>query len=336
MSRPPKTRLQKKKQATLHAFVGKESQGSEMGDNGKNKVDQKATSTETPQGQGHSEQNGARSEVHVEPSSTEIMAAINSFRKEFNGRMDEVKGDLEGVKKNLGELNKTCADTVLRVQELERSLQFSQNTIEDNKAKLTEHDAQFKTLERQILRLDGVKRDLETQILNLERHSRDYNVRINGVKQTLGPGEDCRSLVADTIVSCGWSGCSKEEVCGMIENAHRTGKLNEHGERQIIARFYCRPDRNAILGEARKKWNAEGPKIFADMIKADFDAKKKASGFMKEAYERGHKVIFRRGEMWVDGKKRPIPDEAAVAEALSKLPKPAAQGKEKDAAPELQ
>lgn len=46
---------------------------------------------------------------------------------------------------------------------------------------------------------------------------------------------------------------------------------------------------------------------------------------MSQAYTRVHKVSFRRGEIFVNGKKTLIPDEGGLDAALATLPKPPEQ-----------
>ena len=231
--------------------------------------------------------------------------------------MTEMKGELTGMKTSIEKLSATTAETVKKVTELEKSVEFAHTATTTNKTKLDEHETRLKEVEKQLGALATQNRTLETQILNLERHSREFNVRINGTKPK--EDEDCRLVVANIIVDNGWSDLPVGEVGNMLENAHRTGKPKDSGERQLIARFYCRPDRNAILRAARKKWTAGGPKIFPDMVKQDFDLKKKAAPFMTKAFEQGHKVQFRNGGMFINGKKHRIPEEENIDSELQKL-----------------
>ncbi len=43
------------------------------------------------------------------------------------------------------------------------------------------------------------------------------------------------------------------EVAKLVEHAHPLGRKDENGKMTIIARFYSRPVRNAIVEKAKKK-----------------------------------------------------------------------------------
>ena len=87
--------------------------------------------------------------------------------------------------------------------------------------------------------------------------------------------------------------------------------------RHIIARLHIQVFKNSILEKARRFQIGEGEEmkavnIFADLTKEDFILKKRALPVMRNAHEAGHKFLFQRGQLFINGQRVKIP-EAKVA-----------------------
>lgn len=91
-----------------------------------------------------------------------------------------------------------------------------------------------------------------------------------------------------------------------LEIAHPLGKA-QHGKFNIIAKFYARPDRQAVIRAARAKQLAGADKVTEDLIKYDFERKKHAFPLMQKAFEKGQRVKFSKGKLIIEGKEVPVP-----------------------------
>ena len=106
-----------------------------------------------------------------------------------------------------------------------------------------------------------------------------------------------------------------EESLKTIEVAHPIGATQTRdGGQQLIARFFNRNHRNMVVQKAKSTINKGGAppgnklRVVEDMIKADFELKRRAYKQMKEAYEKGKKTRFTKGKLFMDGVVVPIAD----------------------------
>ena len=77
----------------------------------------------------------------------------------------------------------------------------------------------------------------------------------------------------------------------------------------IIAKFYSRPYREAVVRRAKaKKEFKDVVKITEDLTKADMDLKRRAFPQMQKAYEEGKRVRFQKGKLIIEGQEVPIED----------------------------
>ena len=79
----------------------------------------------------------------------------------------------------------------------------------------------------------------EEKLIDGERHSRCFNVRLLGARELAD--EDFINITWDQIALTG----------NIIENAHSTGTPSNDNPRYVIARFYSRVTRCAVLRAAR-------------------------------------------------------------------------------------
>ena len=120
--------------------------------------------------------------------------------------------------------------------------------------------------------------NLQSQVLDLERYTRGYNIRIFGVNES--QGDVCKEKV-DRILA------DKFAVESAIENAHRTGKAESGRPRPIIARFYSRFTRRAVMRVAKEKLHNTNIRFVDDLTKMDLEEKNRLKPFMAELY---HKI----------------------------------------------
>ncbi|XP_071959990.1 uncharacterized protein [Antedon mediterranea] len=135
-------------------------------------------------------------------------------------------------------------------------------------------------------------KSLENEVLSLERYTRSFNLRFGGIAEN--PEEVC-TITIDKIISSHF----KKRV--PIENAHRIGRKGPK-PRHIIVRFQARPDRTDILKMARSCLKDSDIFVTDDLPYKDLNSKKQFKGIMKTAYEKGDRVLFKKGSLYINGK----------------------------------
>ena len=89
---------------------------------------------------------------------------------------------------------------------------------------------------------------------------------------------------------------------GVIEFAHRTGKLTKDRPRYIIARFYNRDVRGNVMRAARKKLEHTPLRLIDDLTREDMAAKQRVRPFIEELHEINRRPSFRNGRLYAEGK----------------------------------
>ncbi len=153
----------------------------------------------------------------------------------------------------------------------------------------------FKTPARQM------QRTMQEKFNEVERRSRLWGIRIKGVKG-LKEVKDYNQKLAEILTQHNVGPFDTvEKNLSIIEIAHPIGKEGD----QLIARLHSRVHRNIVVQKAKRTMNAEagadGTRIVEDMIKSDFELKRKAFKQMKDAHEAGRRVRFVKGKLWIEG-----------------------------------
>lgn len=197
--------------------------------------------------------------TNPEPSLMDVLVAIKSL---------DYKVDNFG--KQLKENTEMVASIVQRVE---------MNTVDitDCKSKLDELEKKHSALEKE-------NADLKEKVLEVERYKRRWNLRLLGLKEQ--DGENIREKIQELLLQLfpQW----KEEIAGVVDSVHRTGRREEGGIRQVILQFVRRLHRDEI-------W-----KIFVqDFTKEDHQARellwpkiKQARSLGKMAYYKGHITVI--------------------------------------------
>ena len=136
-----------------------------------------------------------------------------------------------------------------------------------------------------------------------ERRSREWCIRVHGIEEE--DGENTRKVLSEEIAKYKLAKLdTSDKASDQIEHCHRMGN---HKPRIIIASFYSRPMRNKLLNDAKPINHDKTKSVFfsEDMIKKDHEARLRARPQMKAAYALGHKVSFKRGQLFIDS--RPVP-----------------------------
>lgn len=198
------------------------------------------------------------------------------------------------------------------VSDLGGSVNFTHKQLEDFKSRMIALEKDNKTLKDRLQKVEVTSKEtvkeMQEKFNNVERYSRQYGIRIKGVKR-LKDVRDYNKKVAEIITenNLGPFG-SVEENLKTIEIAHPIGKEGD----QLIARFFSRVHRNSVVQKAKSSMNpkagSDGIRLVEDMIKQDYDLKRKAFQQTKDAHAGGSRVRFTKGKLWINGQEVQVHD----------------------------
>lgn len=223
-----------------------------------------------------------------------LLKEFQNFKASLTKEIKElVKQMQQDIYSKLHQMEENTSAMKDMMHSFQTSLEFTQKQLEDLNVLKDK-------LENEVIDLRKKFDDLEENINNLERYSRSFNLRFNGIPESDDGDEDCIKLVGNVLQSLGI-----EDGCKEIENAHRTGRVNsKFSGRQIIAKFFRRPLRMAVL-KATRGQNAKESlgkvRVMEDFTPVDFLKRKKALPMMAEAFKEGKKVRFTRGRLVING-----------------------------------
>ena len=209
-----------------------------------------------------------------------ILEKLKSLRSDLTSQIKKISDDFAILR----------SETNARLAEIE-SIMSKVDEIDNIKPKVQKledvGDARksLSTLEETKKRLQEQTEALEKTLERMERHSRDFPTRVLGVVEE--EGEDCLSIIQDFFAPLGL-----RDAGGEVENAHRTGKKPDGKPRHVIAKLYSRPFKRNLLQVAKRQESKDalnGDKFVEYFTPSDFQTRKKALQFMKQAFEDGKK-----------------------------------------------
>ena len=240
-----------------------------------------------------------------------IMQALDNLKLQISKDIHDSKGELLDKIQNLSHENNVLKS---KVSDLEQSLTFAHESISENEKKMKEKDKDLSYLKHQVSvllnlnqiytkKMENMKVELWDALNKQERYIREWNLRIVGIPEQKSGPENSKDLVVKFFAEKQLLGSSESDIANKIETAHRTGRAQKGKPRQIIVRFHVRKDRNTVFFIAKKRLEQEKKvRVVDDLTWIDRQKKKQAWRQMKDAYENGHKVVFRKGELFIDKK----------------------------------
>ena len=195
-----------------------------------------------------------------------------------------------------------------RLDDQERSINFAHDSIADNKKEIellkvenTELRGLVNNLNDSMLIMQEKIDDSEARQDRTERRSREWGIRVHGIVEA--DEENTRDVLSNFIAKNKLAGLDeRDKASRVIEHCHRLGNKATGKPRAIIANFFSRPMRYALLKDAKKINNDKSNTFYIseDLIKKDHTAKLNARPQMKAAYERGDRVSFKRGQLFIN------------------------------------
>jgi len=191
---------------------------------------------------------------------------------------------------------------------------------EDMRRSMANQGASIKSLEERVTALEVSKehslgrspaevrehsdiiQNLEEQVNNLERKQRERNLRLVGLRESLG--EDCKQIIEDILRN-------ELNMNARVEVAHRTGRKNEDMPRHMIFRVDSIQDKIDILKRQKSALQKYGFFIVEDLTRKDYKKKQAFSSQIASAKRRGQRWQFKRGRLYIDGEEVFLSDEQA-------------------------
>lgn len=172
-----------------------------------------------------------------------ISGRIQSLDRKFSEVFKEFGEELASLKNEVNETKSSVGEVCGKVIEIERSIEFQAEAIEQNEIKQREKIDQTAT------DLDGKIKMLNQKLMLLEKQDRKYNLLFYGVAEERAENvfEKVRLLCTDDL------GIDSEKVNNMyFAHGHRMLREGNEGPKPIIIRFCSYQDRELVLSQAYK------------------------------------------------------------------------------------
>ncbi|XP_038060387.1 uncharacterized protein LOC119731312 [Patiria miniata] len=228
------------------------------------------------------------------PAGNSLLAAL---RSEIRDMKSGIEGKLDLVISNQHSLLHRIDEIESRHTEIEKSVSYTSEAIEDVRAASTNQQSKLTKLTSELDVAESKITRLEETAIRLERYSRSYNLRFGGIAELPNERADYPYEKIKQIL---------KEKCDMepeIENAHRSGRPTQGKTRHILAKFMYRPERQAVLLKAKAALSGCGIYLIEDLPAADLIKKKSLKEIMHKAYVAGKKPIFRNGQLYINGQR---------------------------------
>eukprot|EP00111_Clytia_hemisphaerica_P011819 TCONS_00034738-protein len=170
--------------------------------------------------------------------------------------LSEMRKSIESLTTRIGKIETTVKEHDGKINEIERSIEFTQNLLDDKTAEMDRQIDQKLRLEVRNLnnciytsnkQLDFYKEKLRV----LEDRNRRNNLRVDGIKENANESwEESEAKIEDFLKTT-----MKIEQDILIERAHRMGKKDRERPRTIIFKLQSWKDKEIILKNSNKLKN---------------------------------------------------------------------------------
>lgn len=142
---------------------------------------------------------------------------------------------------------------------------------------------------------------LETRITDLERYSRRWNLRLNGIPETV----ENQQIRLEVIKICqAVLPEDKKRLPEVIDTVHRLGTKNPKGPRSVIIQFSSRVHRGAVWAAAKNSryLRDHGLRFAEDLCQIDRENRKKLWPVVEAARKEGKVAFFVGGRCFIENK----------------------------------
>lgn len=273
--------------------------GATVNDNEENVVDSEPED-------GNAEETGSMDnpEDMANPSTMDIMKAIQSFRHDFHTEMDGVLSAIKNVQSDIKECSGRIAEAEQRISTAEDVISTLQGAVEtlEKKAKL-----------------------LATKVDDLECRSRRNNVRILGIPENEEGSDPCSYMEK-------WIADNLNMPPPVLERAHRLASQRpDSAPRAFIVKCLNYKDRESILRAARAKkevtYKNNKVRFLPDLSADVYKQQRQYDAVRKKLRDRGlfkHRIIFPARLLLTNGERTTVFDTPAqVDKYIGELGEPA-------------
>lgn len=206
------------------------------------------------------------------------------------------KGALEIMLKQVYDEMRSMKSTV---DELRRSLEFSQGEVDDLKKEVKRLEKEktadktiIQELEKQSQTADETLETLEDRCDYLEDYSRRNNVHITGMEES--PENETWEQTAEKVQKLLADKMQLQNL--QLERAHRVGQRTEQRTRPVVARFLRYGDRELVMRNAMK---LKGTRIFIndDLCPSSQQKRNQQMPLLKQARSEGKIAFFRHTKL---------------------------------------
>ena len=223
-----------------------------------------------------------------------LKAMLDSQERAYKTAMDVV----------VKQLNDQISKLDGKVDDLTKSLEFTQQEVDELKANIKENGKErsedkykIQNLTEQLESSHDKIKELENRVNLQEDYSRRNNIRISGMDE-MGDGETWEQTAAEVTSLIE----EKMQIPGiLLERAHRVGQRRDAKPRPIVARFTRHCDRENVMRNARK---LKGTNIFMndDLCAASQAVKNAQMPQFKQARAQGKIAFFRHTRLIIKDK----------------------------------
>ena len=241
--------------------------------------------------------NEKESIVLTEDESVSTIAEVMDILKTINTNIKQIMSNQQDFEARFKSLEEKVTQQSNTIKDLEKSITYYVNEATELQSVSKEMKITLSNMNREIADHEAKIASVQNDLVNQERYSRGFNLRFTGIPENHAGEtrrEDCCEKIKKLVLD--HAGLSVD-----IENAHRVGRPSTEKPRHILVKFLRRPDRFAVL-KARSKLRDTGVNVLDDMPRKDFLMWISLQGVIKEAKEAGKRTIFKKGELYIDGK----------------------------------
>ena len=202
---------------------------------------------------------------HIEQSDQSVGNSLASVNESQSSSVGQVV--------DINTLSQQLLQVVNRVQHLERSLKSRDERIASNHEQLQR---------------------MESKMNSMERKLKEYNLRLVGIEEKRG--ENCIEIVSAILDS-------DLQLSPNIENAYRTGRIQQHKPRHIVFKVKSTQDKFDILKQQYVKLQDKHYSIREDLTKSDYIKKQAYGPQINNAIKEGKKWRYRSGILYIEGTK---------------------------------
>ena len=194
-------------------------------------------------------------------------------------------------------LNQRIDDQNKTIFEMRRSLEFSQNELQDMNTKLSKYSEIIEQQEKRLSSNEDKIQSLQNQLAKLEDYSRKKNIRLDGVPESHQETWQQTHVKVEKILR------EKMDLDIKVDYAHRLKKIEgNYGPRTIIAKLVNDAEKELALRNANK---LKGSQIYINEDVSEITMKKRKTLLprLKQARGEGKVAYFVKDRLVIKERK---------------------------------